>query len=285
MVISGLMGSERPPGGGELYAGAVGSEQPYSTGQYGPDPGDGGHLDWSDRPPFPARVELTPDDIHVVRFRLDEPCDESLLDAEERGRAARFVFERHGRRFVAAHAWMRAVLGRCLDRPAASLRFAAGSHGKPRLVDPPADIRFNLSHAGERALLAVGLGREIGVDLEEERPIETLEIAQRFFASTEYACLESLPADERHAAFFRCWTRKESFIKAVGEGLSFPLKRFEVSLVREDAPQLLLACRAPEQALARWRIVSLPIDRGYAAALTAEAGDWRVHRWQEPPLA
>jgi 4'-phosphopantetheinyl transferase len=281
MVISGLMSSERPRGG-ELHAHALGSDQPRSTRAHAPDPGGDALHDWSDRPPFPGRVELTPDDVHVVRFRLDEPCDESVLDAEERDRAARFVFDRHRRRFVAAHAWMRAVLGRCIDRPAASLRFAAGSHGKPRLVDPPADIRFNLSHAGELALLAVVLEREIGVDVEEERPIETLQLARRFFASAEYSCLEAIPEEERDAAFFRCWTRKESFIKAVGEGLSFPLDLFEVSLAREDAPQLLRACRASGQALARWRIVSLPIDGGYAAALTAEAGDWRVHRWQEP---
>lgn len=281
MLISGLMGSERPPGG-ELYAGEVGSEQPYSTGPHESHSGGDGQPDWSDRPPFPDRLTLTSDDVHVVRFRLDEPCDESLLDAEERGRAARFVFDRHRRRFVAAHAWMRAVLGRCIDRPPASLRFAAGSHGKPSLVDPPMDVRFNLSHAGERALLAVVLGREIGVDVEKERPIETLQLAQRFFASGEYACLEALPEAERDPAFFRCWTRKESFIKAVGEGLSFPLDLFEVSLAREEAPQLLLACRASGQAMARWRVVSLPIDRGYAAALTAEAGGWRVHRWREP---
>lgn len=238
--------------------------------------------DWSDRSPFPDRIELTRDDVHVVRFRLDEPCDESLLDAEERARAARFVFDRHRRRFVVAHAWMRAVLGRCLDRPPTSLRFVAGSHGKPSLVDPPIDIRFNLSHAGERALLAVGLAREIGVDVEKERPIETLDLAKRFFAAGEHAYLRALPEDEQHAAFFRCWTRKESFIKAVGEGLSFPLHLFDVSLAEDDGPQLLLACRAAGQALARWRIVSLPIDRGYAAALTAESGDWRVHRWREP---
>ncbi len=231
-------------------------------------------------PPFPSRLVPGPEDVHVVRILLDGPCDETVLDEGERRRADRFMFERDRRRFIAAHAWMRVVLGRCLDRPPASLQFAAGAHGKPSLVDPPVDLRFNLSHGGERALLAVTLGREVGVDVEQERPIEEVVLADRFFSSAESARLQALPAEEHRAAFFRCWTRKESFIKAVGDGLTFPLGSFEVSLADEDAPQLLHTCSAPGQAVERWRVVSLAIDRGYAAALTAEAGSWQVRRWE-----
>ncbi|MGH9350289.1 MAG: 4'-phosphopantetheinyl transferase family protein [Vicinamibacterales bacterium] len=230
-------------------------------------------------PAWPARLDLLPGDVHVIRILLDGPADASVLNDDERGRAGRFHFDRDRRRFVAAHGWLRVTLGRCLDRRPESLRFVTGPYGKPRLVDPPVDLRFNLSHGGERALLAVTLGREVGVDVEEERPIEELDLAGRFFSAAEAACLRALPEADRRAAFFRCWTRKESFIKAVGEGLTFPLDAFEVSLGREDAPQLLRACQARGQALEHWRIVPLPIDDGYAAALAAEAGDWRVVRW------
>jgi len=233
--------------------------------------------------PFPPRLELLPDDVHVVRFCLEETFAGAteLLDDAERGRAARFVFDRDRRRFIAAHAWVRLVLGRCLDRAPASLRFAASSHGKPHLVDPPIDVRFNLSHAGERALLALTVGLDVGVDVEEERPIEILDLARRFFAAAESDTLVALPAPEQHAAFFRCWTRKEAFVKALGEGLSFPLDAFEVSLADEDSPQLLRASRAPH-ALRDWRIRALRMEPGYAAALAAEAGDWRIVRWNAP---
>jgi 4'-phosphopantetheinyl transferase len=235
-------------------------------------------------PPFSASLQLLAHEVHVVRFCLDETFRGAieLLDEGERERAARFVFERDRRRFIAAHAWVRVALGRCLHRAPQSLRFTAGSHGKPRLVDPAVDLRFNVSHAGERALLALTLGQEIGVDIEEERPIETLELARRFFASSESAALQALPTSEQTPAFFRCWTRKEAFIKAIGDGLTFPLDSFEVSLTAEDSPQLLRACSAAADALLRWRIVSLRMESRYAAALAGGAYEWRIVRWNQP---
>ena len=95
------------------------------------------------------------------------------------------------------------------------------------------DVQFNLSHAGERALLAVAIGRELGVDIEEERCVDVLGIARRYFSPSEYLALVSLPEERRVGAFYRCWTRKESFLKARGEGLAFPLSGFEVSLAQQ----------------------------------------------------
>jgi 4'-phosphopantetheinyl transferase len=238
------------------------------------------------KPGFPARIELLPDDVHVVVFRLDEPLRDAneLLDDGERGRANRFLFERDRHRFITTHAWVRLVLGRCLDRPAESLRFAVGRHGKPYLVDAALDLRFNVSHAGERALLALTCGREVGADIEQERPIAVGDLARRFFAPPESQALEALTAPEQIPAFFRCWTRKEAFIKAIGDGLTCPLDQFEVSLSDDDAPQLLRSCSAVSEGLARWRIVSLPVEPGYRAAIAAEAGEWRIVRWAEPVL-
>lgn len=171
------------------------------------------------------------------------------------------------------------VLGRCLGRPAASLLFITTAYGKPCLVeeDNPQDVRFNMSHSGERALIAVTSGREVGVDIEEEKPInELIDMARRFFAPGEVAELIGLPDAARSAAFFRCWTRKEAVVKAVGEGLSHPLDAFEVSLSA--------TCGAQELAVAgtEWRVVSLPVDVPYAAALAAAADDWRIERWDAP---
>jgi 4'-phosphopantetheinyl transferase len=221
-------------------------------------------------------MTLRADTVLVSVIRLDQPALPDLLDDDERGRASRFVFERDRRRFVAAHVATRAILGRYLNADPSSLRFAIGERGKPRLVDPPADLRFNLSHAGERALLAVTLGREIGVDIEELRVVsDLLRLAEDVFSAGEQERLRAASSSHLHDVFFRLWTRKESFIKARGDGLHFPLKGFDVSEVAE-APQLLLSCEAEPSDMDRWTIVALPCEPGYLAALTVEGRGFTV---------
>lgn len=221
-------------------------------------------------------MTLRADTVFVSVIRLDEPALSDILDEDERRRASRFVFDRDRRRFVAAHAATRVILGRYLNAAPSSLRYVVGERGKPRLVGPPVDVRFNLSHAGERALLAVALGREIGVDIEELRVVSDLmRLAESVFSPGEHARLRAAPPSDRHAVFFRLWTRKESFIKARGDGLYFPLKGFDVSDAA-DAPQLLLACEAEPSATQRWTIVALPCEPGYLAALTVEGRGFTV---------
>lgn len=222
---------------------------------------------------------LVQSEVHVVSLVINtetDPAGLEWLDDEERSRASRFIRRSDARRFIASHAMLRFVLGRCLDVDPASLRFESGAHGKPALRHPGADIRFNLSRAGERALLAVTIGLDVGVDIERERDIEVMELARRFFSVGEHHALSDFPVSDRLAAFYRCWTRKESFIKARGHGLSFPLDGFEVSVTHECK---LIACPAAPSELHRWTIVSLPVDRGYAGALTVEGQGWRQTLW------
>src|SRR5688500_19575344 len=185
-------------------------------------------------PAFPTRPQLMIDEVHVVRFPLDAATDIAsflvLLDRDECRRADRFVQDRDRRRSVVSHGMTRLVLGRCLRRPPGSLRFTSNNWGKPALAGQANRLQFSLAHAGERGLLAVGLERQIGVDIEQHRPLRALDLSRRFFSPDEHSVLQSLAPDEQLPAFFRCWTRKESFLKALGAGLSFPLAGFEVSL-------------------------------------------------------
>jgi 4'-phosphopantetheinyl transferase len=214
--------------------------------------------------------------VHVSVIRLDEPATEDLLDEEERRRASRFVFDKDRRRFVAAHSATRTILGGFLNVDPASLRFAVAGRGKPRVIDPPIDLRFNLSHAGERALLAVALGREVGVDIEARRVLSNpMQVAKRVFTAAEREHLQELPASGFEDVFFRLWTRKESFIKARGDGMQFPLRGFEVSAAIEG-PQLLLSCAAEPADMDRWTMVTLPSEPDYFAALTVEGRDFVV---------
>jgi len=234
-------------------------------------------------PRFPDRPALTPEDVHVVRICLDVPIAGAaeLLDEDERRRAGKFVFERDRRRFTIAHAWLRIILGRCLEKTPESLPFVVGPYGKPALADAAIDLRFNLSHAGERAIVALALGHDVGVDIEEERPIDVLELADRFFAPEESEALRGIHPSEQTRAFYRCWTRKEAFINVLGAGLSFPLHEFEVSITDDDAPQLLRSCRAAPDMLRGYRVAHLASESGYAAAIAA-TGNWRAVRWETP---
>lgn len=204
-----------------------------------------------------------------------------MLDDVERERAARFVFDVHRRRYINAHACLRFVLGRCLGVSPASLRFASTPDGKPHIVDRDAhlDLRFNMAHSGELALIAVTVGREVGVDVEEEKSLDDLmALAGGLFTAAEVGALMALPASARPSAFFRCWTQKEALVKAVGKGLRYPLDQFEVSLdaaVSHTASPVFLDGVA-------WRPVSIPMNPPYTAALAAEAGDWRVRVWRAP---
>jgi len=213
--------------------------------------------------------------IHVVSVRLDEQTfSGDVLDDAERVRAAGFVRCQDRRRFVAAHAATRLLLGQCLDVAPASIQFATTCHGKPRLTGGAIDIRFNLSHSGDRALLAIAVGREVGVDIEEQSPVNVLALADLVFSPRERVALTQVAPEARLEAFYRCWTRKESFIKATGEGLSSLLQVFEVG-AGNHATELVTPGQAPGK-VQRWTVVSLNADPGYSAALTVEGSGFRI---------
>jgi 4'-phosphopantetheinyl transferase len=206
------------------------------------------------------------------------------LTEEERARAGRFKFEPDTRRFVLARAALRSVLGGYLGMAPATLEFLFGDHGKPALAGAHAALGFNLSHSGEMALVAVGWERAVGVDVEQWRELSDLDaLARRVFAPPERAVLGALAEAERPPAFFRCWTRKEAFIKATGRGLAQPLDRFVVSITATERARFL-DIEGDPAALARWTLHDLRVPAGYAGALVAE-GDVRAVRTRAWPAA
>lgn len=238
-----------------------------------------------------AAWHLGRDDVHVWRVPLDAtparvaPLD-TLLAADERERADRFAFPDLRRRYVVGRGALRSILARYTGVPAAELRFRYGPRGKPALDEPPRPdgLRFNVSNSHDLALVAVARGRELGVDLEwTGRAISDAGgIAERFFSPTERASLQSLPEPLRLAAFYTCWTRKEAYVKARGDGLALPLDAFDVSLA-PGAPPALLAGRGPAADVARWELHALDVATGYSAALVAEGHGCRVvvHTWPD----
>jgi 4'-phosphopantetheinyl transferase len=237
--------------------------------------------------PPPVALTLSSAEVHVWRTSLElaASCIERLqstLSADELQRAIRFHFPRDRRRFTVARGVLRNILGRYLGVPPSELGFRYSAYGKPDLADvvDAAGLRFNVSHSHEMALFAVSCGREVGVDIEYlGREIRGEEIAERFFSPRERASLRALPADAKHKAFFNCWTRKEAYIKAHGEGLSLPLNQFDVSLAPGE-PAALLATRSDPREALRWSLQALIPGPDYVAALAVEGHGWHLACWQ-----
>jgi len=202
---------------------------------------------------------------------------ESGQDDEERVRAARFAVPAARRRFVVARAALRQLLGHYTGTHAGALRFVAGARGKPALAFANA-LRFNVAHSGDFALIALGRGREVGVDIEATpRDIDPVSVAAQVFSDAERHALQAVAVGERHDTFTRIWTRKEAYIKARGEGFSYPTRSFTVSHAPGDA-DALLADAADDGATDRWRVQGLAAPGGYFAALAAAGRDWTVRR-------
>lgn len=228
-------------------------------------------------------------EVHVWRASLVSRPDRHLLwqvlSEEERSRAGRFVFDRDREHFVVARGLLRRLLGRYLDRDPASIEFRYSAFGKPELSGALAaeGFRFNLSHSGGLALYALAREREIGVDIEQFRDnLDEMEIAERFFSRAEVAALRALPPSAENKGFFTCWTRKEAYIKAKGEGLSTPLDRFDVSLAPGQPARLLMTREAPEER-ERWSLREIDPGPGYTAAIAVEGHDWKLRLWRESP--
>jgi 4'-phosphopantetheinyl transferase len=239
----------------------------------------------SDWPQPPETLLLSEGQVHVWRLSLDLPPDtlESLwlmLSADEQARANRYRFAHDRRWFIARHGRLRLILARYLGLDPASLQFSYNPYGKPAL-QPQAtgSLCFNLSHSQGLALFAFARRVDIWVDLEHMRvDFNHLELADRFFSSRELVELRALPPALRPQAFFLCWTRKEAFIKAHGEGLSLPLEHFDVSLAPGE-PARLVTTQAGLEAPDRWSLFNLEPAPDYLAALAVQGQGYELRCW------
>jgi 4'-phosphopantetheinyl transferase len=208
------------------------------------------------------------------------------LTADEVSRADRFHFAKDRAHYIVARGLLRRLLAGYLRTGPADLRFAYAEKGKPALAESQRSLlNFNLAHANGRAIYVFSIGRELGVDLEFIRADLTGEkLAERFFSRAEIAALRAVPPELRQHAFFACWTRKEAYLKARGDGLSLPLDAFDVSLAPGE-PAALLKNNADEGEVARWEMQAIPVTAGYVAALVVEGHGWRLKTFQVEKLA
>jgi 4'-phosphopantetheinyl transferase len=227
------------------------------------------------------KLRLTVDEVHLWRVDLEavagaETRWQQLLSSDEQARAARFHFDRDRQTYTATRAWLRTILARYLGSKPTDLVFRYSDKDKPSLALPGNRLEFNVSHSGSRALLAFARGRLVGVDVEHIREdFDPQALAHRFFSADEQRALATLDPEDHYAGFFRCWTRKEAYIKAIGTGLSLPLNQFDVSL-RPGEENALLATRPDAGEAAVWSLREVSAGDGYAAALCVHGHGWRV---------
>lgn len=213
---------------------------------------------WASGPKMP---QLREKDVHVWKIALGS---ETLFDAcravispEERKRAARFIFAKDAERSITAHGALRFLLARYIPCDPEEITFAAGTHGKPRLLSPETDLSFNLSHSGEMILIAISRGCEVGVDVEHmDEQIQFEQIATHCFEPRDAWELRIAPPQERVTRFFDAWTRLEARLKADGAGIGG---------------------QWPND---RWRARNLTPATGYAGAVASEGDDWQLACWE-----
>jgi 4'-phosphopantetheinyl transferase len=231
----------------------------------------------------PDNLILSEEEAHVWRadLNLNEGFQNSflnLLSADEKNRAKKFRFAKDSQNFIVARGILRLLIGKYLEINPAEVSFQYSEFGKPSIAHNNS-LQFNISHSQNIALFAFTKKFNIGIDVEFVNPnIEVKEIATSFFSTNEIKNLLALPEQQQTLGFFYCWTRKEAFIKAVGEGLSFPLDKFEVSL-EPNKPAKLLATDWQPKDVAKWSIYSLSPKANFVGSLVIEGLVEKVKCW------
>ena len=198
------------------------------------------------------------------------PGATSCLSADERARGERFAFDRDRRRFVLGRAAVRQILASYLGCTPAEIVFAYGEFGKPRLDGrhAGAGLQFNASGSGDVAVCAVTSGQAVGIDIEQLRDDCDPDVVRYALSDAEQSEFERIPAAEQPAAFYRTWTRKEAYLKAVGCGLSRPLASFAVNVTPGTPPRLVRDDQAPI-ATANWSFADFDPTQGWVGTLVS----------------
>ena len=223
------------------------------------------------------------DGIEVVVLGLDVTPDAfhasaPLLSAAERDRASRFAFDSDRRRFTVARAGLRTLLAARFGLTPEAVELTYGRNGKPALANEQADsgLHFNVSHSSNVAAYAFSFGQVIGVDVETIREIANADnIAARFFSPRENESYHALDPLDKSLGFLTCWTRKEAFIKALGDGLTYSLRDFDVSLLPQEPAEILRVGDIPG-AECGWALRAISPGIGFVGACVVRTAAERV---------
>ena len=236
----------------------------------------------------PGNFIVHNDEVHVWSASLDRSAGQvenlnKTLSADEKDRAKRFHFQRDHDHFVAARGILRALLARYLNIGPSQLQFTYNPFGKPTLIGGKGagTICFNVSHSRGLALYAIGRGRELGIDLESlQTRLDLGRMAGISFSAPEIAAFHAVPADKRTEVFLSCWTRKESYLKAMGLGLMRDIKQFDVT----TGPwgKVVIHGNGGPKVDSHWSIRELVPGTHYVGAVAVKGPRWQLSCWRWP---
>ncbi len=232
-------------------------------------------------------LQLASDEVHTWCASLDVSADTearlcATLTPDERHRSARFHFERDRQRFIVTRGVLRDLLARYLETQPGKIRFVHSAFGKPGLSSEfGGRVTFNLSHSGGLLLIAIARASSVGVDIEciRSQP-DYADLARHFFSTAEVEWLAAFPSHLYAEAFLSCWTKKEAYLKARGEGLAIPLNSFSVPLTTDPAAVDLWVDSEAIVPAARWSLYTLRPAPGYVGALAIQGSGWRLSQWE-----
>jgi 4'-phosphopantetheinyl transferase len=221
------------------------------------------------------KVNLQNDQVHIWRIDINQHLNDiinllAILDNKEKQQAQRFKFNKDRNCLICSHAILRILLSKYLACVPKSITYEYNQYGKPMLSNNNNKLHFNLSHSHQKAIIAITKDNPIGIDIEYMQTKQSLaEIAKRFFAAQEYHEYKQLPNKQKIHGFYNAWTRKEAFVKAIGEGITHPLKNFVVNLTPGTNAKIL-SIKNHETAPQDWQLHSFTVAEKYCAALAWE---------------
>ncbi len=224
-----------------------------------------------------SEFNLQPSQVYIRWANLNDLVTQwedftGILSADERERSQRFHFPQHQHHFVLARGILRLLLGQYLNLKPQQVQFAYSSRGKPYLAFPVCDLHFNLSHSQGQAVYGFARHTPLGIDIESIRPLKDLKsLAKRFFLPAEYQHILQTPMSEQPLLFFRYWTYKEAYLKALGEGLA-GLEEAAIHLDEKGARIIDITGKFHPN----WSLYSLPSPVHTVAAVAILGQSWQI---------
>jgi 4'-phosphopantetheinyl transferase len=235
----------------------------------------------------PDTALFEPSQVHLLAASMNDFMEQaallgSLLSDTEQSRAKRFRFAKDRNRFIIRHGLLRVILGRYLKHPPREIEFQLGAYGKPeiRLDESQTPFFLNISDSGDIVVFAFTIACPIGIDVEQTREISGIEgIAHRFFLSRETHVMMALPRDAQLEAFYACWTRKEAYLKATGEGIAKSLKKVEVTLAPSEYAGVVSVDGDPS-AREQWQLQPFIPATGYVGCVAYRHPKLELKKWR-----
>ena len=196
-------------------------------------------------------------------------CNYNFLNDIEKSRADNMLLEQNRQMFIKCRSSLKCFLSFITGIKIEEIIIYEGVNGKPYLNEK--DVFFNVSHSVDCFVIAITHLGQIGIDIEQKnRKLDYSKIKGLLFSESELNLFDDLEQDSKQEAIINAWTRKESFFKALGSGMTSPLKEFEVDFMPGSEPSINKMGWGNDEK-ENWKMISLDIDKDYIGAISVQS--------------